>query len=165
MADLSRFMTLERGDVILTGTPAGTGIVAPGDVVAVELEGAGSVTSSIVEASAPLPAYGAMPKATAEARAFAAGGPMGDPRPARLSAEAQAALRRVSTATLTAQLTRRGIETTFLPACGRHGRVCEWSDTPGRSATGRCDPMCARPCAASRTPRSEWSRASPRATC
>ncbi len=115
VADLSRFMTLERGDVILTGTPAGTGIVAPGDVVAVELEGAGTVTSTIVEASAPLPAYGAMPKATAEARAFAAGGPMGDPRPPRLSAEAQAALRRVSTATLTAQLTRRGIETTFLP--------------------------------------------------
>ena len=37
IADLTRFMTLERGDVILTGTPAGTGVVAPGDVVEVEL--------------------------------------------------------------------------------------------------------------------------------
>ncbi len=114
VADLSRFMTLERGDVILTGTPAGTGIVTPGDLVAVELEGAGTVTSTIVEASAPLPAYGAMPRATDEARAFAAGGPAGERSP-RLSADAHAALRRVSTATLTAQLTRRGIETTFLP--------------------------------------------------
>jgi 5-oxopent-3-ene-1,2,5-tricarboxylate decarboxylase/2-hydroxyhepta-2,4-diene-1,7-dioate isomerase len=84
VADLSRFMTLERGDVILTGTPAGTGIVAPGDVVAVEL-GAGTVTSTIVEGRAPLPAYGAMPRPTDEARAFAAGGraghrPAGPPR-------------------------------------------------------------------------------------
>jgi 2-keto-4-pentenoate hydratase/2-oxohepta-3-ene-1,7-dioic acid hydratase in catechol pathway/regulator of RNase E activity RraA len=133
VADLSRFMTLERGDVILTGTPAGTGIVGPGDVVAVELEGAGTVTSTIVEGSAPLPAYGAMPRATAEARAFAGGGPAEPAEPAepaakpaakpaagppvtrpRLSAGAEAALRRVSTATLTTQLGRRGIETTFL---------------------------------------------------
>jgi 5-oxopent-3-ene-1,2,5-tricarboxylate decarboxylase / 2-hydroxyhepta-2,4-diene-1,7-dioate isomerase len=112
VADLARFMTLERGDVILTGTPAGTGIVAPGDVVAVELEGAGTVTSTVVAATAPLAGYGAMPKATDEARAFAAGGPASGPP--RLSVEAEAALRRASTATLTAQLARRGIETTFL---------------------------------------------------
>ncbi len=117
VADLSRFMTLERGDVILTGTPAGTGIVSPGDVVAVELEGAGTVTSTVIEAETPLPAYGAMPKATEEARAFAAGGPARGPAAPgapRLSAAAEAALRRVSTATLTTQLARRGIETTFL---------------------------------------------------
>ncbi|HET8976996.1 MAG TPA: fumarylacetoacetate hydrolase family protein [Solirubrobacteraceae bacterium] len=112
IADLSRFMTLERGDVILTGTPAGTGVVAPGDVVEVELEGAGTVTSTIVAAPAPLAEYGAMPRVTDEARAFATAAPM--PGSARLSAEARAALRRVSTATLTTQLTRRGIETTFL---------------------------------------------------
>ena len=41
IADLSRFMTLEPGDVILTGTPAGAGVVVPGDVVEVRLEGAG----------------------------------------------------------------------------------------------------------------------------
>ncbi len=128
IADLSRFMTLEPGDVILTGTPAGANVVAPGDVVQVTLEGAGSVTSTIVEAGAELAAYGAMPKATDEARAFATGvtpasapaaptapaAPAGLSGPPRLPADAEAALHRVSTATLTVQLTRRGIETTFL---------------------------------------------------
>ena len=114
VADLSRFMTLLPGDIILTGTPAGTGIVTPGDIVAVELKGAGTVTSTIVEASAPLEAYGAMPRATPEARAFATGGRADAGAPGRLSADAEAALGRISTATLTAQLARRGIETTFL---------------------------------------------------
>src|SRR4051812_752951 len=54
VADLSRFMTLERGDVILTGTPAGATVVRPGDVVEVELEGVGAVRSTVVEASVPL---------------------------------------------------------------------------------------------------------------
>ena len=112
VADLSRFMTLEPGDVILTGTPAGANVVAPGDVIEVTLQGAGSVTSTVVEAPAPLSDYGAMPKATAEARAFATGA--GPPGPPRLPADAEAALGRVSTATLTVQLTRRGIQTTFL---------------------------------------------------
>jgi regulator of RNase E activity RraA len=110
-------MTLEPGDVILTGTPAGANVVVPGDVVEVTLEGAGSVTSTIVEAGAELAAYGAMPKATDEARAFATGAtraPPVPPRPAVLSDDAVAALRQVSTATLTVQLTRRGIQTTFL---------------------------------------------------
>ena len=124
IADLSRFMTLEPGDIILTGTPAGANVVAPGDVVEVTLEGAGSVTSTVIEAAADLAPYGAMPKATDEARAFATGvtpapAPVG-PAPAapatasRLAPEAEAALRKVSTATLTVQLTRRGIQTTFL---------------------------------------------------
>ena len=69
IADLSRFMTVERGDVILSGTPAGTGIVAPGDVVEVELSGIGSsVRSNVVEAERPLAQNGAMPRATAAAR-------------------------------------------------------------------------------------------------
>jgi 5-oxopent-3-ene-1,2,5-tricarboxylate decarboxylase / 2-hydroxyhepta-2,4-diene-1,7-dioate isomerase len=113
IADLSRFMTLERGDVILTGTPAGTGIVAPGDVVEVELTGLGSsVRSTVVEAERPLAPRGAMPRATAAARAFASG--VNAPRPATLSTDADAALRRVSTATLTVQLAKRGVANTFL---------------------------------------------------
>ncbi|MGH2893954.1 MAG: fumarylacetoacetate hydrolase family protein [Solirubrobacteraceae bacterium] len=119
IADLSRFMTLEPGDVILTGTPAGANVVAPGDVVEVALEGAGSVRSTVVEACAELARYGAMPRATDDARAFATGvtptsADPSPPTPPRLSAGAEAALRRVSTATLTVQLTRRGIQTTFL---------------------------------------------------
>ncbi|MGA9856514.1 MAG: fumarylacetoacetate hydrolase family protein [Solirubrobacteraceae bacterium] len=112
IADLSRFMTLEPGDVILTGTPAGTGVVAPGDVVEVSLDGAGSVVSTVAQATSELRPYGAMPRVTPESRAFATG--VNAPRPAALSADGVAALRRVSTATLTVQLTRRGIQTTFL---------------------------------------------------
>ena len=117
IADLSRFMTLEPGDVILTGTPAGANVVSPGDVVQVTLDGAGSVTSTVVEATAELARYGAMPKATDEARAFATGvTPAGAAAaaPPRLPADAETALHQVSTATLTVQLTRRGIQTTFL---------------------------------------------------
>ena len=118
IADLSRFMTLEPGDVILTGTPAGAGIVGPGDVVEVTLATAlpsgatSTVTSSVVEADRDLAAYGAMPRATPEARAHATG--VNGPRPAVLTLAALDALRRVSTATLTVQLTKRRIETTFL---------------------------------------------------
>jgi 5-oxopent-3-ene-1,2,5-tricarboxylate decarboxylase/2-hydroxyhepta-2,4-diene-1,7-dioate isomerase len=112
IADLSRFMTLEPGDVILTGTPAGANLVGPGDVVEVSLEGAGSVTSTVVEAADALRPYGAMPKATAEARAFATG--VNTPRPAALSDDARAMLHEISTATLTVQLNRRGIQSTFL---------------------------------------------------
>jgi 5-oxopent-3-ene-1,2,5-tricarboxylate decarboxylase/2-hydroxyhepta-2,4-diene-1,7-dioate isomerase len=113
IADLSRFMTLERGDVILTGTPAGTGVVTPGDVVEVELAGLGSsVRSTVIEAGRSLAQYGAMPRATAAARAFATG--VNAPRPVTLSADGDAALRRVSTATLTVQLAKRGVANTFL---------------------------------------------------
>ena len=116
IADLSRFMTLEPGDVILTGTPAGANVVQPGDVVEVTLDGAGSVTSTVVEAGADLKPYGAMPKPTAEARAFATG--VNTPRPAALSDDARAILHQVSTATLTVQLDRRGIQSTFLTGLG-----------------------------------------------
>ena len=38
VADLSQHFTLETGDVILTGTPAGSSVVLPGDVVEVEVD-------------------------------------------------------------------------------------------------------------------------------
>ena len=41
-------MTLEPGDVIATGTPAGIGPMRPGDVVEVELEGIGILRSRII---------------------------------------------------------------------------------------------------------------------
>jgi 5-oxopent-3-ene-1,2,5-tricarboxylate decarboxylase/2-hydroxyhepta-2,4-diene-1,7-dioate isomerase len=112
IADLSRFMTLERGDVILTGTPAGATVVGPGDEIEVELEGVGAVRSRVVEASTPLATHGAMPRATASARALATG--VNAPRPVVLSDDAMAALREVSTATLTVQLAKRGVANTFL---------------------------------------------------
>jgi 2-keto-4-pentenoate hydratase/2-oxohepta-3-ene-1,7-dioic acid hydratase in catechol pathway len=68
VADLSRSMTLEPGDLILTGTPAGAVVVGPGDVVEVELVGAGRVRNQVVEATIALAPYGAMPQVTDEAR-------------------------------------------------------------------------------------------------
>lgn len=41
-------MTLEPGDVVATGTPAGIGPMVPGDVVEVEIEGIGTLRSHIV---------------------------------------------------------------------------------------------------------------------
>lgn len=113
VADLSRTMTLEPGDVILTGTPTGAGVVHPGDLVEVELIGAGRVRNRVVEAAEPLAPYGAMPQATAEARALAYGAAMPAPREmprnAPLRAETAELLRRVATATLSSQLRKRGI--------------------------------------------------------
>jgi len=112
IADLSRVMTLEPGDVILTGTPAGAGIVEPGDEIEVELAGAGVLRNRVIDADGPLAPYGAQPKATPESRAFALG--VNAPRPRVLSDAARTALTSVSTATLTVQLARRGIRDTFV---------------------------------------------------
>ncbi len=44
---ISRTMTLEPGDVIATGTPAGVGALAPGDVVEVEIDGIGVLRNKV----------------------------------------------------------------------------------------------------------------------
>ncbi len=44
LADLSRLITLEPGDVILTGTPANSRPMEPGDVIEVEISGLGRLT-------------------------------------------------------------------------------------------------------------------------
>ncbi|RKR20808.1 fumarylacetoacetate hydrolase family protein [Arthrobacter oryzae] len=48
VADLSQLLTLEEGDIILTGTPAGASVAKPGDVVEVEVS---TVEVSTVEVS------------------------------------------------------------------------------------------------------------------
>jgi len=45
---ISGVMTLEEGDGISTGTPAGVGPLAPGDTVEVEVEGVGVLTNTVV---------------------------------------------------------------------------------------------------------------------
>jgi 2-keto-4-pentenoate hydratase/2-oxohepta-3-ene-1,7-dioic acid hydratase in catechol pathway len=50
IAYVSRMMTLMPGDLILTGTPAGIGPLAPGDVVEVEIEGVGILRSGVARA-------------------------------------------------------------------------------------------------------------------
>jgi len=46
---ISEFMTLYPGDVVLTGTPAGVGPLAVGDVVEVAVEGVGTLRNRVVE--------------------------------------------------------------------------------------------------------------------
>jgi regulator of RNase E activity RraA len=105
-------MTLEPGDIVLTGTPAGTSLVEPGDTVEVELTGLSSVRNPVVEAAAPIPAFGAQPRVSPASRAFALG--VNAPRPVTLSRGAEAALTTVSTATLSVQIAKRGVRNTFL---------------------------------------------------
>jgi 2-keto-4-pentenoate hydratase/2-oxohepta-3-ene-1,7-dioic acid hydratase in catechol pathway/regulator of RNase E activity RraA len=113
VADLSRFMTLEPGDVILTGTPAGARPVEPGDVVEIELVGRSRTRNVIAEARRPLAKLGAQPKVTPAVRAAALG--VNAPRAVELSDGAKDALRRVSTATLSSLLLRQhGIRNTFM---------------------------------------------------
>jgi 5-oxopent-3-ene-1,2,5-tricarboxylate decarboxylase/2-hydroxyhepta-2,4-diene-1,7-dioate isomerase len=49
LADLCRLITLEPGDVVLTGTPANSRPMEPGDVVEVEVSGLGRLTNTVVE--------------------------------------------------------------------------------------------------------------------
>jgi 5-oxopent-3-ene-1,2,5-tricarboxylate decarboxylase/2-hydroxyhepta-2,4-diene-1,7-dioate isomerase len=49
IAYLSSILTLEPGDVILTGTPEGLADVKPGDTVVCEIEDIGSLTNTIVD--------------------------------------------------------------------------------------------------------------------
>jgi 5-oxopent-3-ene-1,2,5-tricarboxylate decarboxylase/2-hydroxyhepta-2,4-diene-1,7-dioate isomerase len=51
VTDLARMMTLMPGDVILSGTPANSRPVNPGDSVAVEVEGLGRLENTIAEAA------------------------------------------------------------------------------------------------------------------
>jgi len=49
LADLSRVITLEPGDVVLSGTPAHSRPMEPGDVVEVEVTGLGRLSNTVVD--------------------------------------------------------------------------------------------------------------------
>jgi 2-keto-4-pentenoate hydratase/2-oxohepta-3-ene-1,7-dioic acid hydratase in catechol pathway len=51
VAYVSSVMTLLPGDAILTGTPAGAGLLAPGDVVEVDIEGIGRLRNPVMTGS------------------------------------------------------------------------------------------------------------------
>jgi 5-oxopent-3-ene-1,2,5-tricarboxylate decarboxylase/2-hydroxyhepta-2,4-diene-1,7-dioate isomerase len=75
VADVARTITLVPGDVILSGTPANSRPVEPGDVVEVEVEGLGSLRNTIVEGDAPVrDDVGAQPSASEEVVSTAFGG-------------------------------------------------------------------------------------------
>ncbi|WP_322766828.1 fumarylacetoacetate hydrolase family protein [Frankia sp. Cr1] len=114
VADLSRLMTLEPGDVILTGTPAGSSVVRPGDLVEVEVSAGamctGRLRTPVLDDEVELDPIGAMPRADAEAR-IAAFGPAAAPFAApAIAKDVLDTLRRVSTATLSSQLRKRGLQ-------------------------------------------------------
>jgi 5-oxopent-3-ene-1,2,5-tricarboxylate decarboxylase/2-hydroxyhepta-2,4-diene-1,7-dioate isomerase len=68
IADLSRLLTLEPGDVILTGTPKNSRPVQPGDVVEVEIEGFPRLTTTVVESEVDFADFGAQPEDSDNAR-------------------------------------------------------------------------------------------------
>jgi 5-oxopent-3-ene-1,2,5-tricarboxylate decarboxylase/2-hydroxyhepta-2,4-diene-1,7-dioate isomerase len=74
VADLARTITLLPGDVILSGTPAGSRPVEPGDVVTVEVEGLGALINTVVEGSLLEPEVGAQPSESEEVVSTALGG-------------------------------------------------------------------------------------------
>ncbi len=75
VADIARTTTLYPGDVLLSGTPANSRPVQPGDVVEVEVEGLGRLTNHVVAGPLPVPSeFGAQPTESEEVVSTALGG-------------------------------------------------------------------------------------------
>ena len=107
IADLSQHFTLEPGDVILTGTPAGSRVLIPGDVVEVEVDAptatgaptSGRLRTTVVPGRTPFDAaLGALPDAVTPARSVPV-----------LTPEVRTKLMRTPVAGLSAQLRKRGL--------------------------------------------------------
>lgn len=132
IADLSQLMTLEPGDVILTGTPAGSSVAVPGDSIEVEVDSPGTALSTgrlrtpVVQGETPWAGFGNTPRTTdadrvdawgsAEAAGLApnqeaapAQAPETVPATAGPSPELLRKLLSVGTATLSSQLRKRGL--------------------------------------------------------
>ncbi|WP_223945446.1 fumarylacetoacetate hydrolase family protein [Arthrobacter sp. StoSoilB20] len=120
VADLSQLLTLEEGDIILTGTPAGASVAKPDDVVEIEVTGggfsSGRLATKVTEGTTPFADFGAMPKTddTQREEAYgsreAAGLEASEPAAASvLTPELKAKLESVATATLSSQLRKRGL--------------------------------------------------------
>ncbi|MBO0895338.1 fumarylacetoacetate hydrolase family protein [Arthrobacter sunyaminii] len=121
VADLSQLLTLEPGDMILTGTPAGASVAVPGDVMEIEVDvpatGAttGRLSTTVTEGTTPLATFGAQPKIDDKQREEAWGSaekagltPKEEPASA-LTPELKAKLESVATATLSSQMRARGL--------------------------------------------------------
>lgn len=122
VADLSQHFTLEVGDIILTGTPAGSSVVVPGDIVTVEVDApsapgapsSGRLVTTVVQGTGPeyTPDLGSLPATNDLQREEAWGSRelagLQEPGPA-LSEELRAKLESVPVAGLSAQLRKRGL--------------------------------------------------------
>jgi 2-keto-4-pentenoate hydratase/2-oxohepta-3-ene-1,7-dioic acid hydratase in catechol pathway/regulator of RNase E activity RraA len=128
VADLSQHFTLETGDVILTGTPAGSSVAGPGDVVEVEVDvpggpSTGRLVTTVVQGETPfdgdlgsLPAVDDLQRTEAWGSREAAGLPaaVADAGTPALSEELRAKLLEAPTAGLSAQLRKRGHHSCFI---------------------------------------------------
>ena len=137
VADLSQHMTLETGDVILTGTPAGSSVVIPGDVVEVEVDApaapgapsTGRLVTTVTQGTVPFGDFGTKPKADdlqrieawgseqehAEAVAAGRATPLdAESTPHPLTPEIRAQLDGVAVATVSAALRKRGYVDIFI---------------------------------------------------
>jgi len=65
LADLCRLITLEPGDVVLSGTPANSRPMEPGDQVDVEISGLGRLSNTVVEWDVDLSGPGDQPQVSA----------------------------------------------------------------------------------------------------
>lgn len=74
LADLCRHITLMPGDIVLTGTPANSRPMQPGDVVEVEVTGLGRLTNRVQDIPAPAHDVGHHPTDTDGVRRVALGG-------------------------------------------------------------------------------------------
>ncbi|MBE1574602.1 fumarylacetoacetate hydrolase family protein [Amycolatopsis roodepoortensis] len=117
VSDLSQHFTLEPGDVILTGTPAGSTVVSPGDVVVVEVDVPGTSLSSgrlhttVTQGIRSFSDIGSLPEVDDKQRAEAWGTPAEavEENSPTLSEELRAKLLRAPVAGLSAQLRKRGL--------------------------------------------------------
>ncbi|GAA1860771.1 hypothetical protein GCM10009715_05260 [Paeniglutamicibacter psychrophenolicus] len=121
VADLSQQMTLKAGDVILTGTPAGSSVIVPGDTVEVQVDdeaaglGTGRLSTTVVEGTADFAAFGNQPKITdadrIDAFGTAAGAGIELPITGKqaLTDEVKEKLLSVATATISGALRKRGL--------------------------------------------------------
>ncbi|MSO41229.1 MAG: FAA hydrolase family protein [Solirubrobacterales bacterium] len=66
LADLCRLITLEPGDVVLTGTPANSRPMEAGDTVAVEISGLGKLENSVEDWDVDLSEAGEVPQTSAQ---------------------------------------------------------------------------------------------------
>lgn len=118
VADLSRFMTLEVGDVLLIGTPAGASVALPGQRVEVEVSSDTDPTvttgrlATVVSEGPALAPWGNPPEVDDAQRSDAWGhevstAPEGE-APFELTDDLRKRLASVAVATLSAQLRQRG---------------------------------------------------------
>ena len=127
VADLSQHFTLEPGDVILTGTPAGSSVIVPGDVVEIEVDApdtegspsSGRLVTTVTQGDVPFDAeVGSLPAVDDLQRTEAWGSreDAGLPPEAAsaLSPELRAKLMEAPTAGLSSQLRKRGHHSCFI---------------------------------------------------